>query len=94
MSSGSCDCTRDTTSRLSLAPSFLRLGGQFLEVAHRIEVILQDTGDVGLDIRSVGTGIEGDDRYLGDFDFGVLVYREVHQREEPEDHHADEQQDR
>ena len=72
----------------------LRLGGQFLEVAHRIEVILQDTRDVGLDIRSVGTGIEGDDRYLGNFDFGVLVYRKVHQREEPEDHHADEHEHR
>jgi len=72
----------------------LRLGGQLLEVAHRIEVVLQHTGDVGLDLRGVGAGVHRDDRNLRNLDLRILVHGQIHQREESEDHHADEQQHR
>ena len=72
----------------------LRLGGQLLEVAHRIEVVLQHTGDVGLDLRGIGAGVHRDDRNLRNLDLRILVHGQIHQREESEDHHADEQQHR
>ncbi len=72
----------------------LRLRRQLLEVVHRVEVVLQHTRDVGLDVGGVGAGIHRDDRNLGDFDLGILVHGQVHEREESEDDHAHEQQDR
>ena len=70
----------------------LRPGGDLLQILHRVEVVLQHTGDVSLDIGSVRTRIGRDDRYGRQVHLGIHVDGQIAQREGAENHHHDEDQ--
>ena len=57
-----------------------RLRSHLLEVLHRVEVVLQHTGDIGLDIGRIGPRIGRNDGDLRDLDIGILIDGEVVQR--------------
>ena len=69
-----------------------RLRSHLLEVLDRIQVILQNSGYVGLDIGRIRTGIGRDDADGRNIHLGILVDRQVPQRKESEDDDAEEDQ--
>ena len=66
--------------------------GHRFQILDRVELILQHTSDVGLDIGSISSRIDRRYRNIRRLHLRILVDRQVLQREESEDDHTQEKQ--